>query len=189
MSKIVTRYSLEMLETIISSKTRIKLLLKFFINSENEDYLRGLESEFGDSTNAIRLELNRLEDAGLLSAHFQGNRKLFKANPVHPIYNEVVSLVRKYVGLDRVVEEVISKIGELQCVYLTGKLAKGISSKVMDLLFVGDLDENYLVSLVKKAEKAIDKKIRYTICSPEEHKEIIKELVRDNALLVWGKGI
>jgi len=56
-----------MIEALISSKTRIKLLLKFFLNSSNKSYLRGLESEFGDSTNGIRLELNKLEEAGLLT--------------------------------------------------------------------------------------------------------------------------
>ena len=56
-----------MIETLISSKTRIKLLLKFFLNSNTTSYLRSLESEFGESTNAIRVELNRLENAGMLS--------------------------------------------------------------------------------------------------------------------------
>ena len=55
-----------MIETLISSKTRIKLLLKFFLNSNTTAYLRSLESEFGESTNAIRIELNRLEEAGML---------------------------------------------------------------------------------------------------------------------------
>ena len=55
-----------MLDSIITSKTRIKLLLKFFLNSETKSYLRNLEQEFGESTNGIRVELNRLEGAGLL---------------------------------------------------------------------------------------------------------------------------
>ena len=53
-----------MIEALISSKTRIKLLLKFFLNSKTTSYLRGLEAEFGESSNAIRIELNRFEKAG-----------------------------------------------------------------------------------------------------------------------------
>ena len=53
-----------MLESLITSKTRIKLLLKFFLNSSTKAYLRGLEAEFGESTKAIRLELNRFEQIG-----------------------------------------------------------------------------------------------------------------------------
>ncbi len=79
-----------MLETLISSKTRIKLLLKFFLNSKTTSYLRGLESEFGDSTNAIRLELNRLEKAGMLTAFMQGNKKMFTANTDHPLLGRFI---------------------------------------------------------------------------------------------------
>ena len=57
-----------MLDSLITSKTRIKLLLKFFLNSSMKAYLRGLAEEFGESTNAIRLELNHLEEAGLLKS-------------------------------------------------------------------------------------------------------------------------
>ena len=69
-----------MIETLISSKTRIKLLLKFFLNSSSRSYLRGLETEFGDSSNAIRLELNRFEKAGMLKTCTEGNKKYFQAN-------------------------------------------------------------------------------------------------------------
>ena len=57
-----------MIETLISSKTRVKLLFKFFLNKETTAYLRGLENEMGESTNAIRIELNKFEKAGLLKA-------------------------------------------------------------------------------------------------------------------------
>jgi DNA-binding transcriptional regulator PaaX len=63
-----------MIESLITSKTRIKLLLKFFLNTQTKSYLRGLETEFGESTNSIRVELNRLENAGLLSASTEGNK-------------------------------------------------------------------------------------------------------------------
>lgn len=64
-----------MIETLISSQTRIKLLLKFFLNSNTKAYLRSLESEFSESSNAIRLELNRLEQSGMLSSFMEGNKK------------------------------------------------------------------------------------------------------------------
>jgi len=67
-----------MIESLITSKTRVKLLLKFFLNSDTTSYLRGLESEFGESTNSIRVELNRLEEAGLLITASDGNKKMFR---------------------------------------------------------------------------------------------------------------
>ena len=73
-----------MLETLISNKTRIKLLVRFFLNPGSSSYLRKLEEEFGESTNAIRIELNRFEQAGLLTSSTDMNKKVFKANKSHP---------------------------------------------------------------------------------------------------------
>jgi predicted transcriptional regulator len=64
-----------MIETLISSKTRVKLLMKFFLNSSTTAYLRSLEEEFGESTNGIRLELNKFEKAGFIDSETQGNKK------------------------------------------------------------------------------------------------------------------
>ena len=51
-----------MLETIIKSKTRIKLLIKFFFIDNNRGYLRGMEKEFGETINAVRQEVNNFVD-------------------------------------------------------------------------------------------------------------------------------
>ena len=114
-----------MIEALISSKTRIKLLLKFFLNSSNKAYLRGLEEEFGESTNAIRLELNKLEKAGMVSSDVQGNKKFFTANVKHPLFFDLNSIIRKYVGIDTIIENVIKQLGEVERVYLSGEFAKG----------------------------------------------------------------
>ena len=74
-----------MLADFISSKTRVKLLLKFFLNTNTTSYLRGLAEEFDESTNAVRLELNRLERAGMLISRSSGNKKLYQANKTYPL--------------------------------------------------------------------------------------------------------
>ena len=138
-----------MIEALISSKTRIKLLLKFFLNSNTTAYLRGLESEFGESSNAIRLELNRFEDAGMLESRLDGNKKMFQANTQHPLFREVHNIILKYVGLDHVIENVIERLGEVQKVFLVGDFSKGIDSRIIDLIFIGnDIDKTYLLHLV-----------------------------------------
>ncbi len=175
-----------MLETLISSKTRIKLLLKFFLNSNTTAYLRNLESEFGESTNAIRVELNRLEAAGLLKAAPQGNKKVFRANTKHPLYDEINSIVLKYVGINHIIENIVKRLGDLDSVYLTGEFAKGLDSKIIDLVFIGNVDKIYLIQLVEKAEKIIHRKIRYIVYTPAEMNGEQAEL-EFNALLLWSK--
>lgn len=177
-----------MIETLISSKTRIKLLLKFFLNSNSTSYLRGLESEFGESTNSIRLELNRFESAGMLQSFMKGNKKYFKANTDHPLYEEVHNIILKYIGFDKIVENVIQRLGDVQKVYVVGEFSKGLDSQIIDLLFIGNIDKNYLLSLVEKAEKLIKRKIRYIIYDESESKHIDWKKFKPGPLLLWEKN-
>lgn len=176
-----------MIETLISSKTRIKLLLKFFLNSSSRSYLRGLESEFGESTNGIRQELNRFEEAGMLKTCTEGNKKYFQANTDHPLYKEIHNILIKYIGFDTIVDTVIERLGEIQKVYLIGKLSNGLDSPVIDLLLIGDLDENYLVNLIRKAEPLIKRKIRYIIYHNDELAAIDWNQFNPQPLLLWTR--
>lgn len=175
-----------MLETLITSKTRINILLKFFLNSKNTSWLRLLESEFPETSNAIRLELLRLERAELLKSRFVGNKKVYQANTKHPLFPEINSLLMKHFGLDEVIERVTKKLGDLEKVYLVGKLAKGQESQMVDFWFVGDkIDKNYLLKLVEKAELKINRKIRYITFSKKEFKDFEKSIKENELLLLW----
>lgn len=176
-----------MIETLISSKTRIKLLLKFFLNSSTTAYLRGLEEEFSESTNAIRLELNKFEKAGFLSSHLEGNKKVFKANSHHPLFKDINSIIMKLMGLDHIVDYVLQRMGDLEKVYLVGKMAKGLDTEIIDLVLVGKINKPFLIELIEKAEKKINKKVRYVHFETNEFDlEKIKE-PGVHPLLLWSK--
>lgn len=150
-------------------------------------HLRGLESEFGESSNAIRLELNRLEEAGLLKSESQGNKKLFGANTNHPLFKDIHSIILKYTGIDQIIERVISRLGNLEEVYLVGDLGKGIDSPIIDLVFVGEIDKRKLTEYINKAEDFIQKKIRYVLFQPLDFKLNKVSILNGNALLLWKK--
>jgi hypothetical protein len=176
-----------MIETLISSKTRIKLLLKFFLNSSTTAYLRGLEEEFGESTNSIRLELNRFENAGFLESYSESNKKVFKVNSKHPLFKDINSIVLKLVGLDYVIDYILQHMGDLKKVYLVGSLANGKDSTNIDLVLVGDINEVFLKELIVKTEKKIKKSIHYIHYSENEFqlKKISEQGVKP--LLLWSK--
>ncbi len=176
-----------MIETLISSRTRINLLLKFFLNSKTQAYLRSLESEFGESSNAIRVELNRLEKAGMLESHLDGNKKMFQANIKHPLFKEVHNIVLKHIGLDRVVENVIERLGQVSKVFVVGDFAKGLDSQVIDLVFIGNIDQKYLIQLIDKVEELIKRRIRYLIYEEEEFEQMEKDDFPVAHLLLWSK--
>ncbi len=172
-----------MLEALISSKTRIKLLLRLFLNPGTKAYLRGLADEFGESTNSVRLELNRFEDAGMLSSDYVGNKRVFKANVRYPLFGEIRKILLKYTGLQEIIDEVIEHLGDLNKVYLTGDLALGKQSDVISLVLIGSPDKHYLIHLISKAEKLTSKKIQYLIYSQAEERAL--NLDKEQNLLLW----
>lgn len=176
-----------MLESIITSKTRVKLLLKFFSNPHTTAYLRGLADELGENTNAIRLELNRLSKAGLLSHEQDGNTILYKANIKNPFFKQLHRLVMKYMGLDDVVESIVNKVGPLQLAFITGSYAKGKDTGIIDLVLVADtFDLNYLQMLHKRAEDICNRKIRLLTLHPNEFQTLISSFEMDNALILYA---
>ncbi len=175
-----------MLQSIITSKTRLKLLLKFFLNKETKSYLRNLENEFGESTNAIRVELNRMESAGLLKAEMEGNKKIFQANTQHPLFADINNILKKTIGIDQIIEKITSNIGDLKESYLVGDLAIGKDSRIIDLLLVGEkIDRQYVSELTGKVEKHIDRKIRYLILNEKEKDAYLQA---NHSLLIWRAG-
>lgn len=175
-----------MLDTLVTSKTRIKLLLKFFLNTNNQAYLRNLETEFGVSTNSIRVELNKFEEAGLLRSKFVGNKKLFSANTNHAFFNNIHDIVLKYIGIDKLIENVLKKIGDLKKVYLIGDYTNGNDGGDIEFLLVGDnLDSNYISNLFLKAQKEVGFKLRYKLMNEEE---LLKVRKFDSGLLIWGRS-
>ncbi len=175
-----------MINTLITSQTRIKLLKKFFLNSNTRAHLRGLETEFGESSNAIRVELNRFEGAGLLKSLRQGNKKVYQADRSHPLFSDIHNIILKDTGIDRVIENVIYRIGDLMCVYLTGDFARGKDSSVIELILVGDeLDRKYLADKVMQAEKITGREVRYTILNNDEADSLIPGFNPADLLPLW----
>ncbi len=175
-----------MLDTLITNKTRVKLLLRFFLNPEAKSYLRGLEEEFGESTNAIRIELNRFEAAGLLVSWEDKNKKMFSANPKHPLFGDIRSILRKHSGIDTIISKVINNLGNIESAYLTGMVAKGFDNSTLELFIFGDpIDQQYLLTLTNKATTLIKRNINCTTLPGKDEKTFIKN--NRDALLVWKK--
>lgn len=175
-----------LLEYLITSKTRIKLLLKFFLNPNTQGYLRGLADEFGESTNAIRVELNRLTEANLLEAKTEGRTKVYQANRKHALYTELHSIVKKFLGIDQIIEEVVKKLGNVELALITGDYANGVDSGIIDLVIVGEIDQTYLHTLVQKSELLIHRKIRTLVLNDQEFVNIKENFFSERAIVVWN---
>lgn len=174
-----------MLESLITSRTRIKLLLKFFLNPETRAYLRELAGEFGVSSNAIRIELNRLEKARLLRSENQGRTVVYSANSGHSLFPDISNVARKYVGIDQLIEHLVDELGQVDSAWITGDYARGVDSGLIDLVLVGKVDQSSLRRVIDKTAGLIKRKIRPLVLSEGEFTALRNSLDIDHALPIW----
>ena len=178
---------MNILSGLISSKTRIKLLVRFFLNPHSSSYLRELAKEFHLSTNTVREELNQLTRANLLTSEKDGRQILYSANPKHPLFPELKSMITKVIGLDRIIDSIISRLGAVEKAYLIDDYAEGKDTGIVDLLLVGDIDQYHLSDLSRKTERYIERKIRSLVLSAEEFEDFLPTLENRPSLLVWER--
>ena len=153
-----------MLNTLITSKTRLRLLIKFFINITNKGYLNGLANEFGESTNSVRKELNNLSSAGYLKKYNKNNKVIYSANSSHPLFKIIQKIIHKHLGIEDILETVYNRIGDVEKVLLLGDYAKGIDSGEIEVLIVGkNINKKYLDEISPKIEKKINRKVNFFI--------------------------
>ena len=155
-----------MLNELITSKTRLRLLLKFFISQANKGYLNGLATEMGESTNAIRKELNHLQIAGYLKKFKVDNKIEYQANPDHPLFEVLQKVVLKHLGLEDLVESVLERMGNIKKIILVGDYAHGHDSGLIEVFLIGkDLNMQYISQLEDKIQKLIKRKVSFYLAS------------------------
>jgi predicted DNA-binding protein YlxM (UPF0122 family) len=170
---------------LISSKTRIKLLTRFFFNPQTRSYLRELAKEFNLSTNAVREELNQLRNTKLLKSEKNGRQVYYTANQKHPLYDELKSMVGKVMGIDQVIDGIVNRLGDLEKAYLIDDYAEGKDTGIIDLLLVGNIDQYHLNDLSRKTEQYIKRKIRSLVVSQKEYQQLLPKLKDRPRVLIW----
>ena len=161
------------IDKLFSGKIRLKLLTKLLLNPRTKVFLRGLERDLGVSSNTVRTELNKLSEMQLIEVqdYQEGNNtklKQYGANTKHPLFNSLRGIILQHVGLDKIVDSILNRLGNVDQAWLTGDLVEGKDSPFVDLVIVGDIEKAYLYQLIEKVEPQINKKIRVGVYNKEE---------------------
>ena len=169
-----------MLGELITSKTRLRLLIKFFISQANKGYLNGLANEMGESTNSIRKELNHLFDAGYLNKSKFNNKIEYHVNIDHPLYETLKKVVYKHLGLEDIISNVLDRMGDVEKIIVIGDYAKGIDSGNIEVVLVGnELNFAYINQLENKIEKLISRRVNFFLTA--------KSPIKKNSLTIYSK--
>jgi hypothetical protein len=177
-----------LLSGLISSRTRIKLLMRFFLNPKTRSYLRELAKDFGVSTNAVREELNQLTRTDLLKVEKNGRSVFYSANTEHALFPELRSMVQKVMGIDQVIDGIVQRLGKLERAYLIDDYAAGKDSGIIDLILVGEIDQHQLSDLCRKTEKYVHRKIRTIVMNHHELHMFLPQLQQHPHIIVWENG-
>jgi len=188
MSRITTQIEVildNLLSGIISSKTRIKLLMRFFFNPKTRSYLRELSKEFNVSSNAVREELNQLTRTNLLKSEKNGRQVYYMANTEHSLFPELKSMVGKVMGIDKVIDGIVNRLGDLEQAYIIDDYAEGKDSGIIDIILIGNIDQYHLNDLSRKTEHYIQRKIRTLVLSKEDYAEFLPTLKSRSHVMIW----
>ena len=88
-------------------------------------------------------------------------------------------------GVDKVIDGIINRLGDLELAYLIDDYAEGKDTGVVDLLLVGNIDQYHLNDLSIKTERYIKRKIRSLVLTREEFKEFLPRLEKRRHILIW----
>lgn len=156
---------------IITSKVRVKVLTLFFGNPNEMYHVRGVVREVKEEINAVRRELTRLEEAGIIKKEARGNRVYYWVRNDYPMYGDLISLIAKSTGLGEAIISNRSKIGKLNHIMFSGKFARYKDRKKddeVDILIIGDVVLPELATLIRIEESKRGREINYTVMSREE---------------------
>ncbi|MDD2465965.1 MAG: winged helix-turn-helix domain-containing protein [Desulfobulbus sp.] len=176
---------ISLLSGLITSKTRIKILMRLFLNPKGTAYLRELADDFQASPSQVKEELDQLRKAKLLVSNKEGRHVLFSANHEHPLFSELHSMVKKALGMDEILESIIKRLGRLQQAFLIDDYAEGKDTGIIDLVLIGDIDKTNLMDLTTKTEKYIERKIRTLTMTQEEFEKHGTMLKKHPQFMLW----
>lgn len=159
-----------MLKEIMVSKVRVKLLQTFLYQPDEIFYVRQLVRKIDEEINAVRRELSRMEKANIVKKEPRGNRLYYYFNRDHPLYENLLSMVHKTVGLGKEIIKNKSKLGRVKLVMFSGRFARRLPTEEggVDLLVVGDINMQTLVKLVRTEEAKLEREINYTVMTKDE---------------------
>jgi len=172
-----------MIERILVSKVRIKILKLFFTDLKKEVHIRGIVRKIDEEINAVRRELKNLEAAGILIKDQRGNRHYYLVNKQCPIFSEILGLINKQYGLGKTIIEAANELGDIRYAVLTNSYItnKHENEYDVDLMLVGNIKMDLIAQIVKSAEQELGREIRYTVLSEDDF--IFRKKKRDSFTL------
>jgi len=158
------------LTDLVVSKVRVKILDLFFTRPEEMFYVRELTRLVSEEINAVRRELDRLLECGLIKSEQRGNRLYYTLNHRYLLYQELLQAVTKSTGLGKKIRRLRRKLGTIDYVMFSGRYIRGLkpTHDEVDILIVGEVVLPELEVLMKEDQDRLGREVNYAVFSLEE---------------------
>ena len=162
-----------MLEHLITSKAKRRLLKLFITNPDSAFYIREIAKLTGEPINGVRRELGHLESAGLVKPRREGNLKYYSLVREFPFYPELKKIIYATVGLGDYLNNKFKEPQQIDLAFIYGSVAKNAETAKsdIDLFVVGEIDEADLHTLASRIEADIRRNINYVLMTRTEFQE------------------
>jgi len=159
-----------MLQHIIPSKARRKILELFFHRPGENFYLRRVVREIDEEVNAVKRELDILTEEKLLIRERRLNKVYFSLNKNYQLYDEFLRIFSKSSLLATSIKTNLSKIGKIKFIAVSTKFLKNIVLKDDEIYFllVGIVVVVEMESIIKDVEKEYGRSINYSTMTESE---------------------
>ncbi|MGB9911373.1 MAG: ArsR family transcriptional regulator [Microgenomates group bacterium] len=184
-----------MLQSLIISRCRRKILEILVTQPQELFYIRQLVKLTGEEINAVRRELTKLEKEGIVQKETRGNRIYYWINKNHILFGDLLSLFNKTAGLGGELLKNRNKIGKVKLIMISGRFARGLPTKqgAVDLLIVGEINLNNLAEIIRQQEEKVGREINYTVMTKEEldfrkkrHDPFLLGILTDARIIIFG---
>ncbi len=161
------------IDRLFGSRTRVVLLTKLLMEPSRTYYLRELSAELGVPYSMLHKEKENLVGLGVLLEEKRGKVNLLHVNSGLPYYAELRGLIMKTSGTAWVLGESLRGLGGIRYALIYGSVAAGGEGPAsdVDLLVVGEVDEESLLRAVAGAEGEIGREVNYILWGVEEFRE------------------
>ena len=159
-----------MLQSLFSSRVRVKVLTHLFSHPDQPFYARSLARQISEHYNAVWQELNNLERIGLLVSEQDANVKHYRLNPDFPIHDELKRIILKTSGLGQAIREGVSGLSTVEWAFIYGSVATGEEDLLsdVDLMLIGELDLMALGEVIARLEDQLGREINYMVLTRTE---------------------
>ena len=174
-----------MIEQLLGSKTRVKLLQLFLSNPNRSFYVREITRKIDEQINSVRRELSNLLNIGIIVSDTTNNRLYYEANQKYEFYEPLRQIFGKGPKADvakttaTAEQEGLKNLGNVELMLYTGQFTRDERAGV-DVLIVGNTNANAVQKFVAELEKQEGKELRYTVMTLSDFQ--YRQQVRDKFL-------